>query len=105
MSKASIIPIGTHLSFRFQLVDNDGRPIGHSSPWSEWNTPASQTTLHQFLIGDGYAMSDITRRIYMRARGAGRMKFDIPGEEGVLVETITGHGLMSWPENSSSEKM
>ena len=41
----------------------------------------------------------------MRARGAGRMKFDIPGEEGVLVETITGHGLMSWPENSSSEKM
>lgn len=105
MGTKSDIPIGTHLSYRVQLVAKDGKPIGHSSPWSEWVRSTSQTTLHQFLIGDGYAMTDVTRRIYMRARAAGMMKFDIPNEEGVLVETVTGHGLMLWPENSNVEKI
>ncbi|KAK7689082.1 hypothetical protein QCA50_007773 [Cerrena zonata] len=105
MATKSVVAIGTRLSYRIQLVGNDKKPLGHSSPWSEWITTTNQTTLHQYLIGDGYAMTDVTRCIYMRARAPGMMKFDIPNEEGVLVETITGHGLMLWPENSNIEKI
>lgn len=100
MGVKGFVQEGTLQSFRVVLVDKEGKPISdHPSPWSDWITTGSQTQLHQFLIGDGYAMTDTYRQIYIRAR-APNTPFEIEGEEGFLVDTIHGHGLMLWPEDS-----
>ncbi|KAJ7204118.1 hypothetical protein GGX14DRAFT_569716 [Mycena pura] len=100
MGTPNKVPLGTKLSYRVVFVDSKGQPITASSPWSEWIKTSSQTELDQFLIGDGYAMTDTTRQIWMRVRTPSMVLFDIEGEKGVLVDTIRGHGLKLWPENS-----
>jgi hypothetical protein len=46
--------------------------------------------LRQIYIGDGYAAREMTRKIYRRTSETDKT--------GTLVATISGHGIMQWPE-------
>ncbi|CAK5275890.1 unnamed protein product [Mycena citricolor] len=95
------VPVGSHLSYRVIIVNDKGVPITGSSPWSAWfKITSDQTEVAQFLIGDGYAMTDTHRQIWMRVRPPSMPLFQLDNEQGALVDTIYGHGLILWPETS-----
>lgn len=111
MPTPNTIPIGTRLSFRFVLVTDSGTPLVENSlpkstsPWSVWTTTTSQTSMAQFVIGDGYAMNDTHRQIWMRSRKPGDTREDVAGEDGTVVQTIKGHGFMFWPDVKQAPSM
>lgn len=98
------IPIGSRISFRYFLVTESGKPLVKkssamsSSPWSKWITTTSLSTLPQLLIGDGWAMDDTYRQIWMRLRLPGDDRDDVAGDKGKLLQTLKGHGFMFWPD-------
>ena len=79
------------MSFRFGLRPKPTDSVLFSSPWSDFVAYDEVGKLQQMYIGDGSASMDTTRTIYLRTAAS-----DIFGKE---VGTITGHGIMTWPQD------
>ncbi|KAK1758052.1 hypothetical protein QBC47DRAFT_410793 [Echria macrotheca] len=85
------VPEGVEVSYRFKLVDGEGKSLANPSPWSVWVTQGAPHTSAEFLIGDGWALVDTARQIWRRMRKGS----DETQEE--FVEKISGHGILTWP--------
>lgn len=84
---------GSKVSYRVALHEDAKSPELFSTPWSKLADGALYGKLRPIYVGDGFAAKNTTRKIYRRISEDDKV--------GILVATLTGHGVMQWPEKSS----
>jgi hypothetical protein len=84
------------VAYRYTLHDPVDDTVLSCSPWGPYTKHTAEGgKLQQIYVGDGYAAMKTTRKIYRRTSKADWV--------GVLVGTITGHGILKWPEDVPQE--
>lgn len=86
--------VGDEVSYRYTVLSAADEL---SSPWSPSEVHAQPGKLQQIYVGDGYAATEVTRRIYRRTSDNDAV--------GSLVDTIKGHGILTWPEDEYVENI
>jgi len=71
VEKDNGIPPEAGVSYCYKLAEDDGKELVKPSPWSVWVKQGAPGTSAQFLVGDGWALTDIKRQIWRKLRGDG----------------------------------
>lgn len=77
------------VSFRFDLRPEKDGAVFSASPWSDF-VEIKDGKIAPMYIGDGYAAVNTMRKVYLRTADT--------DTSGIEVASLTGHGIMTWPQ-------